>query len=63
MADGIPFECPQAAYNGGLPIPPYPQSEDCLFLNVYAPQNASSLPVLVWIHVSPTFRETTFSSH
>lgn len=24
-------------------------SEDCLFLNVYAPANASSLPVLVWI--------------
>ncbi|EXJ60189.1 carboxylesterase 2 [Cladophialophora yegresii CBS 114405] len=24
--------------------------EDCLFLNVYAPANASSLPVLVWIH-------------
>lgn len=25
-------------------------SEDCLFLNVYAPSNASNLPVLVWIH-------------
>ncbi|KAL2352132.1 Carboxylesterase family-domain-containing protein [Cryomyces antarcticus] len=25
-------------------------SEDCLFLNVYAPANASNLPVLVWIH-------------
>jgi hypothetical protein len=24
-------------------------SEDCLFLNVYAPANASNLPVLVWI--------------
>lgn len=26
-------------------------SEDCLFLNVYAPDNAENLPVLVWIHV------------
>lgn len=26
-------------------------SEDCLFLNVYAPDNADKLPVLVWIHV------------
>jgi len=25
-------------------------SEDCLFLNVYAPQKASELPVLVHIH-------------
>ena len=24
--------------------------EDCLFANVYAPANASNLPVLVWIH-------------
>jgi carboxylesterase type B len=25
-------------------------TEDCLFLNVWAPANASNLPVLVWIH-------------
>jgi carboxylesterase type B len=25
-------------------------TEDCVFLNVYAPANASGLPVLVWIH-------------
>jgi carboxylesterase type B len=25
-------------------------SEDCLFLNIQAPANASNLPVLVWIH-------------
>jgi carboxylesterase type B len=25
-------------------------SEDCLFLNVQSPSNASNLPVLVWIH-------------
>lgn len=24
--------------------------EDCLFLNVFAPQNATGLPVMVWIH-------------
>jgi hypothetical protein len=28
-----------------------PASEDCLFLNVFAPVNATNLPVLVWIHV------------
>ncbi|KAI1078218.1 putative carboxylesterase [Whalleya microplaca] len=27
-----------------------PGDEDCLYLNVYAAQNASGLPVLVWIH-------------
>jgi carboxylesterase type B len=26
------------------------ESEDCLFLNVQSPANASNLPVLVWIH-------------
>ncbi|KAJ1023601.1 hypothetical protein NDA16_003218 [Ustilago loliicola] len=24
--------------------------EDCLFLNVFAPQNATNLPVMVWVH-------------
>jgi carboxylesterase type B len=28
----------------------YKQSEDCLFLNVQSPRNATNLPVLVWIH-------------
>ncbi len=29
----------------------YPQSEDCLFLNVYAPTHVTSpLPVMIWIH-------------
>lgn len=30
--------------------PFFPGSEDCLFLNVYAPANAKKLPVMVWIH-------------
>jgi para-nitrobenzyl esterase len=27
-----------------------PQSEDCLYLNVWAPEGAKNLPVMVWIH-------------
>jgi para-nitrobenzyl esterase len=27
-----------------------PQSEDCLFANVWAPEGATGLPVMVWIH-------------
>ncbi|KKO97062.1 acetylcholinesterase [Trichoderma harzianum] len=41
--------CPQAY----LAVPGVPNTlgnEDCLFLNVYAPSNASRLPVLVYIH-------------
>ncbi|KIK62641.1 hypothetical protein GYMLUDRAFT_991661 [Collybiopsis luxurians FD-317 M1] len=40
--------CPQPPGSLGAPI-----SEDCLFLNVWRPQNTTSkakLPVLVWIH-------------
>lgn len=29
---------------------PAPQSEDCLYLNVWRPQSGARLPVLVWIH-------------
>jgi len=29
---------------------PNPKSEDCLYLNVWAPKSAKDLPVIVWIH-------------
>lgn len=44
-------QCYQAYYNFGTYVPlPAAGSEDCLFLNVYAPANASNLPVFVWFH-------------
>ncbi|KAL8698047.1 MAG: hypothetical protein Q9224_002031 [Gallowayella concinna] len=48
-ANALPPRCPQTS----APAPPYIDytgDEDCLFLSVYAPQNKSNLPVLVWIH-------------
>lgn len=49
QAEKLPPSCPQS-----LAAPNYPTSlegdEDCLFLNVFAPPGAESLPVLVWIH-------------
>lgn len=42
----IPFGDPDfqisAQYQGDM--------EDCLFLNVFAPENATNLPVMFWIH-------------
>jgi len=48
--DTLPQNCPQsprAPITSGFN---YTGNEDCLFLSVYAPQNAIDLPVLVWIH-------------
>lgn len=48
LADTFGPTCP-----GVLPpgAPFFPRgSEDCLFLNVWAPDKAKNLPVLVWIH-------------
>ncbi|OLN82736.1 Lipase 4-like protein 4 [Colletotrichum chlorophyti] len=41
--------CPQA-YPAVPGLPFVLGDEDCLFLNVYAPANATNLPVMVWIH-------------
>jgi carboxylesterase type B len=40
----IPNGCPQST-GFGVPL-----TESCLTLNVYAPENATNLPVYVWIH-------------
>src|SRR3546814_15008204 len=37
---------PTSIYAGSMTSP----SEDCLTLNVWAPVDASKLPVMVWIH-------------
>ena len=46
--------CPQfASLIGGQPDAPQGSvigSEDCLYLNIYAPPNAENLPVMYWIH-------------
>jgi Carboxylesterase family len=53
-ADEYQAQCPQSPPATGSPITPTAaasmfSTEDCLFLNVFAPANASGLPVLVWI--------------
>ena len=43
--------CIQPPANGDNGVGPLPMSEDCLTLNVWAPQGRSApLPVMVWIH-------------
>ncbi|MEE2525780.1 carboxylesterase family protein [Hyphobacterium sp. HN65] len=50
-----PTPCPQLG-NGlnadmlGIEVGEVAGSEDCLYLDVYAPPNARDLPVMVWIH-------------
>jgi carboxylesterase type B len=45
-------QCPQSPLASGTPVNVTADlsNEDCLYLNVYSPVNASNLPVLVWIH-------------
>ncbi|KZF20748.1 alpha/beta-hydrolase [Xylona heveae TC161] len=51
QANALPPRCPQSSF-----LPYYVSgtnitgNEDCLFLSVYAPPNATNLPVFVWIH-------------
>lgn len=48
-ATTLPPRCPQGPQ---APMPArynYTGSEDCLFLSVYSPANASNLPVFVWM--------------
>lgn len=35
-----------------------PQNEDCLYLNIWAPEKAENLPVMVWIHGGGLFGGT-----
>ena len=48
--DTLPQRCPQAPDSPIAAGYNFTGNEDCLFLSVYAPQNATNLPVLVWIH-------------
>ena len=42
--------CQQKYNPGDNGVGPLPMSEDCLTLNVFAPEGAKRLPVMVWIH-------------
>lgn len=43
-------DCPQVTIPGDLTPSDQPQSEDCLYLNLWRPSGAKALPVMVWIH-------------
>ena len=47
-ADSFGPSCPQAEESFTKPLGP--TSEDCLFLNIWAPADARGLPVMMWIH-------------
>jgi para-nitrobenzyl esterase len=49
----VPFIAPMAkAYGSSFAQPPVQSSEDCLYLDVWAPQGPAkqALPVMVWLH-------------
>lgn len=48
-ADTFGAHCPQPPIFGDI-VFDRPSSEDCLYLNVWAPASGSRLPVMVWIH-------------
>jgi carboxylesterase type B len=48
-ANKAPPRCPQGT-KAPFQSHDWQCDEDCLFLNVYAPEDAQDLPVLVWIH-------------
>ena len=50
QGNSLPQRCPQAFDSPTAPGFNFTGDEDCLFLSVYAPSNATNLPVLVWIH-------------
>ena len=49
-ASGYGAICIQPPANGDPGVGPPPMSEDCLTLNVWFPDGARDLPVMVWIH-------------
>ncbi|KAK4501538.1 hypothetical protein PRZ48_007347 [Zasmidium cellare] len=50
QADAAPPRCPQSFQSPASPGLPYTGDEDCLFLNVFAPEGARNLPVFFNIH-------------
>ncbi|PWY92926.1 carboxylesterase family protein [Aspergillus heteromorphus CBS 117.55] len=53
LAVDQPPVCPQSGAAGTPYVYGFnsgPGDEDCLYLNLYAPPNATNLPVLLWIH-------------
>ncbi len=46
LTDEFASSCPQSNISTGAAA----GNEDCLYLNIYTPSDASDLPVMVWIH-------------